>query len=148
MVFNNYKDYAKVSVYYNYLKMDDNNKGNDFQLRIGRRLIKNAMFGYEYFFSDYLNVSPYYYSPQDFTSHSIWGEYDYILNAQWKFKAGGKIGYVPDIDFIISEIWGEASYNPLLSLIITGRLGFGNSFRYESSYKSINASVTAYWGIF
>jgi tetratricopeptide (TPR) repeat protein len=144
----NYKDFAKISVYYNYFQFDDGNKGNDLQLRIGRRFFKYGMFGYEYFFSDTKFISAYYYSPQDFSAHSIWAESDYTLNKEWKFKAGGKIGYVPQSDFIISELFGEANYNPFSSLIISARLGYGNSFRYESAYRSVNASLSAYWGVF
>ncbi len=143
-----YKDNVALTLLYNYYQYDDGNKGNDFLFRVGKRIIKNAMFGYEYYFTDTKFISTLYYSPQDFISHSLWADLDFTLTKTWKFKAGGKVGYVPAIDFIVSEIYGEVNYNPVSSFVFSARLGFGNSFRYDSAYKSMNASITAYWGIF
>ena len=146
--FYNYNNLVRFSGYYNYFTLGDNNEGNDFQLRAGKRFLENGIFGYEYYFSDFAFISSFYYSPQNFGSHSLWTEWNWDFN-KLKIKAGGKIGYVPSVDFIISEVFGEVTYNPLLSLIITGRLGYGNSFRYDySGYKNISASIMAYWGVF
>jgi len=92
-------------------------------------------------------ISPSYYSPQNFDSHSIWGELNWEFK-KLKLKAGGKIGYVPKVDFIISELFGEAVYNPILSLTVTAHLAIGNSFRYDSSYKNLTASIFAYWAVY
>ncbi|HOI29977.1 MAG TPA: tetratricopeptide repeat protein [Melioribacteraceae bacterium] len=143
-----FKDLMKISGYYSYYQISDNNEGNDLQLRFGRKFFKDALFGYEYFFSDFAFVATTYYSPQDFDSHSIWGEYSWQLESKLKGKFGGKIGYVPMADFIISEIYAEASYKPIDLLIISGRLGFSNSFRYDTGYRSFSASLSAYWSIY
>ena len=143
----NYNLIYRVSGFYNYFNLGDNNEGNDIQLRLGKKFVSNGYFGYEYYFSDFAFISPSYYSPQNFDSHSIWGELNWEFK-KLKLKAGGKIGYVPKVDFIISEIFGEAIYNPILSLTVTAHLAIGNSFRYDSSYKSITASIFAYWGIY
>lgn len=142
-----YNHIYRISGFYNYFSLGDNNEGNDIQFRLGKKFITNGFFGYEYYFSDYAFISPSYYSPQNFVSHSIWGELNWEFK-KLKLKAGGKIGYVPKVDFIISEIFGEAIYNPILRLTVTARLGIGNSFRYDSSYKNITASIFAYWGIY
>lgn len=142
-----YNRLYRVSGFYNYFSLGDNNEGNDIQLRLGKKFISNGFFGYEYYFSDFAFISPSYYSPQKFDSHSIWGELNWEFK-KLKLKAGGKIGYVPKVDFIISEIFGEAEYKPILNLTITAHLGIGNSFRYDSSYKNITASIFAYWGIY
>ena len=143
----NYNRVYRVSGFYNYFSLGDNNEGNDIQFRLGKKFIPNGFFGYEYYFSDFAFISPSYFSPQNFDSHSIWGELNWEFK-QLKLKAGGKIGYVPKADFIISEIFGDAVYNPMLRLTITAHVGFGNSFRYDSSYKNITASIFAYWGIY
>ncbi|MEW6195930.1 MAG: tetratricopeptide repeat protein [Bacteroidota bacterium] len=143
-----HRDVMRLSVTYSYYNISDNNEGNDIQFRLGRKFFDNGMFGYEYFFSDYAFVSQYYYSPQNFSSHSIWGEYIYNPDESLKAKFGGKIGYVPDVDFILSEVFGEVTYYPFKLLNITARLGLSNSFRYDSSYKSLNASISAYWSVF
>ncbi|MFA3781689.1 tetratricopeptide repeat protein [Melioribacteraceae bacterium 4301-Me] len=138
----------KVSGYYAYYKISDSNEGNDLLLRIGRQFLLNSFFGYEYYFSDYAFISPFYYSPQNFTSHSLWGEYQYVPEKNLKLLFGGKIGYVPSVDFVISEISAEISFNPFELLVINGKLSLSNSFRYDSNYKSFSASVSAYWSIF
>ncbi|MFA7421891.1 MAG: tetratricopeptide repeat protein, partial [Melioribacteraceae bacterium] len=130
--FYNYKNLALVKGSYQYFHLGDGNEGNDFMIRFGRRFFSYGFFGYEYFFSDYAANSVYYYSPQDYDTHSIWAEYDFAFPKEWKFKVGGKIGYAPDADFIISEIFGEAVYNPFQNLIISTRITYGNSFRYGS----------------
>lgn len=144
----NFKNILRIYGFYNYFELSDNNKGNDFQIRIGKRFINLVMLGYEYMFSDYQDISPLYYSPQNYDTHSLWAEYEYIYKKDWKFKAGGKIGYAPDVDFIISEIFGEANYNPISNVILNGRIGYTNSFRFGSGYKSFNISFSAYIAVF
>lgn len=143
-----YKDLIKISAAYNYYRISDGNEGNDLQLRFGKRFADYCMVGYEYYYLNFAFVSPSYYSPKNFESHSLWTELRWVLSQQLKVKVGGKIGYVPVVDFVISEIFCEMTYSPLRSLNITGSLGYGNSFRYDSSYKTFSAAVYAYWGVF
>jgi tetratricopeptide (TPR) repeat protein len=143
-----YKNQLRVSGHYSYYEISDGNFGNDLQFRFGRSFVENAMFGYEYFFSDYAFVSSYYYSPQEFASHSIWGEYLWSPEKDLKTKIGGKIGYVPKVDFMIGELFGEVSYNPVSLLKLTARLGYSNSYRYDSSYQSISALFSIFWSIY
>lgn len=143
-----YKDVSRISMLYGYYKISDTNKGNDFQIRLGKKFFENSMLGYEYYFADYAFVSQYYYSPQKFASHSLWGEYKYQVAPPVVTKIGGKIGYVPDADFIVSELYGEINYKPALYFNLTGRIGYADSFRYDSSYKSLNASLSVYWSVF
>jgi tetratricopeptide (TPR) repeat protein len=143
-----YRNQLKVSGHYSYYEISDGNFGNDLQFRFGRSFVENAMFGYEYFFSDYAFVSSYYYSPQEFASHSIWGEYSWSPEKELKTKIGGKIGYVPKVDFMIGELFGEVNYNPVSLLKLTARLGYSNSYRYDSSYQSISALFSIFWSIY
>ncbi len=145
--FYNYNRIYGISGFYNYFNLGDNNEGNDIQFRLGKKFISNGHFGYEFYFSDYAFISSLYYSPQNFVSHSIWGELNWEFK-KLKVKAVGKIGYVPKVDFILNEIFGEAIYNPTLKLTITARLGVGNNTRYDSSYKNLTASLLAYWSIY
>ncbi|MCX7875342.1 MAG: tetratricopeptide repeat protein [Melioribacteraceae bacterium] len=144
----NYKNIMRIYGYYNYFELSDNNKGNDFQLRLGKKFLNLVMLGYEYMFSDYKYISQLYYSPQNFDTHSLWAEYEYLYKKDWKFKVGGKIGYAPDVDFIISEIFGEANYNPITNILLNGRIGYTNSFRFGTGYKSFNISLSAYIAVF
>lgn len=142
------KDLMRISGFYSYYKLSDKNEGNDFQLRLGKKFFDNAYFGYEYFFSDFAFISTYYYSPQEFDSHSLWCEYSWKYGTSLKGNFGGKIGYVPKADFIISEIYGEVVYNLIKYLNISARIGFSNSFRYDAGYRSFSASLSAYWSLF
>lgn len=144
----NYKNILRIYGYYDYFELSDKNKGNDFQFRVGKKFLNLLMFGYEYMFSDYKDESPLYYSPQNFDTHSFWGEFEYLYKKDWKFKVGGKIGYAPKVDFLLSEIFGEANYNPIQNIILNGRIGYSNSFRYGTGYRSFNISFSAYVGIF
>lgn len=143
-----YRDLLRISLSYSYYKISDTNKGNDFQLRLGKKFFENSLLGYEYYFADYAFVSQYYYSPQKFSSHSLWGEYKYAVTSTALTKIGGKIGYVPDADFIVSELYGELNYKPFPYFNLTGRVGYADSFRYDSSYKSLNVSLSLYWSVF
>lgn len=143
----NYNEVLKLSGFYNYFRLDDGNEGNDFQIRLGRKFFEDGIFGYEYFFSDYAFTSVRYYSPQNYDSHCLWGEWNWTLR-NLKLKAGGKIGYVPSADFTLEEISCEAVYNPIVSLTIVGKIGYGNNSRYGDSYKNITASLNAFWVVF
>lgn len=144
----NYKTEVKLLLKYNFYDIGDGNLGNDIQIRLGKKFLEYGMFGYEYYFSDFKFISPYYYSPQNFDSHSLWAEGNWFFKNNLKITVGGKIGYVPMLDFIIGEVFSEIKYNPFLNLIISGRLGYSNSYRYDYSYKSFSAMVTVFWGIY
>ncbi|KAF0217314.1 MAG: tetratricopeptide [Ignavibacteria bacterium] len=143
-----YQNMAMLRGDYQYFQLSDKNKGNVFIIKFGRRFLSYGFFGYEYYFTDYAFVSKLYYSPQDYDTHSIWAEYDFSYQKELKFKTGGKIGYAPDVDYIIGEIFGEAVYNPIQNIVISARVTYGNSFRYGSGYRSFNSSLTAYWSVF
>ena len=143
-----YKNDFKLLLNYNYYNIGDGNEGNDIQIRFGKKFLVNGMFGYEYYFSDYKFISPYYYSPQYFDSHSLWTEWNFHFKNYLKLTVGGKIGYVPKLDFIIGDVFAEAKYNPFSNLIISGRITYSNSYRYDYSYKSFSALLTVFWGIY
>ena len=143
-----YKNEVRLLLNYNYYNIGDGNEGNDIQVRFGKKFLEYGMFGYEYYFSDFKFISPYYYSPQNFDSHSLWAEWNWYLKNILKITVGGKIGYVPRLDFIVGDIFAEAKYNPFINLIISGRVTYSNSYRYDYSYKSFSASLTVFWAIY
>ena len=138
----------KLSGYYSYLNISDGNEGNDFQIRVGKRFLEEAIVGYEYFYSTYKYNTSIYYSPQNFESHSIWGEWDAYDKDDTKVVIGGKIGYYPAVDFIITEIHGELTYNALKYLQLAARLSAGTTYRFDTSYDYISAMLSAYWSIY
>ncbi|MDR3610064.1 MAG: hypothetical protein P4L27_05845, partial [Ignavibacteriaceae bacterium] len=104
--------------------------------------------GYEFYYVNYTRNSNLYYSPGNFQSHSIWGDWKVYKDMEISLNVGGKIGYVPSYDFILKEIYGEAVYQPLPVLIISGRISNTSSVRFESGYNFWAGYLTAYLSIF
>ncbi|MCF6268399.1 MAG: tetratricopeptide repeat protein [Melioribacteraceae bacterium] len=137
----------KFLLFYQYYKISDNNLANDFRLRLGKAFSENVFWGYEYYFSDYGFISPLYYSPQDYSTHSIWVDYEYKEIENFDLIIGGEIGYAPSVDFIVGNVFVDASYIALDNLIFNGRATYGNSYRFNSSYSFITVYLSVYWSI-
>ncbi len=125
------------------------NIGNDFRIKLGKYFNNNTILaGYEFYFADYGMISDYYYSPEEFDTHSIWLDWFAHKDKELEVKLGGKIGYSPAVDYIISDIHGELLYEPIENFRLSAQAGLGNSYRFDSSYKYFSASISAYWGIY
>lgn len=143
-----HKNSFKIIGRYNYYSITDDNLGNDFMFRFGKRFLDDGYIGYEYYFIDYAFSSRRYYSPQDVDSHSIWGDWELEKKEKLKINLGGKLGYYPKFDYILNELYGQIQYIPFQYFTINGRLSFGSSYRYDSSYNSFSGSLSVYWNIF
>ncbi len=138
-----------LSGWFSYINVkDDNNAGNDFQLRVGKSVNESIVVGYEYNWVNYLKTSSLYYSPQNYNSHSLWADWKIYKDQEVDFTLGGKIGYVPANDFILREIYGEVQYNPIQILTIKGRITGASSVRYSSSYNFLAGYIACYLAIF
>ncbi|MBU0474687.1 MAG: tetratricopeptide repeat protein [Bacteroidetes bacterium] len=142
-----YKNKYKFLLFYQYFNISDGNLANDFRFRLGKAFQENIFWGYEYFFSDFGFSSVTYYSPQEFSTHSIWLDYEYKKVKNLDLIFGGEIGYAPSVDFIVGNIYADASYKVLENLLINGRATYGNSYRFNSSYQFISIFISAYWSI-
>jgi Flp pilus assembly protein TadD len=140
-------DKYKFLLFYQYYKISDGNLANDFRARVGKAFRKNVFWGYEYFFSDFGFISPIYYSPQDYSTHSIWIDYEYREVKNLDLILGGQIGYAPSVDFVVGNVFIDASYTALDNLVFNGRATYGNSYKFGSSYSFITIFLSAYWSI-
>ncbi len=144
--------------YFSYLTITDGNEGNYFMLRLGKKFGDFTTGGYEYYFANfkydmslYKNPDfaetghPYYYSPQEFITHSFWADYKLEEGDDWDVLLGGKLGYAPASAFIIFEGYGKVEYRPFERLIITAQLNAGNSLREIEGYRSVSGVLSAYW---
>jgi tetratricopeptide (TPR) repeat protein len=95
--------------YYNFYAVSDKNRGNNLQFRLGKRFDDFAA-GYEFYYLGFKDVSSLYYSPEKFESHSIWGEWFIIDNKINELKLGGKIGIIPENNFIPREAYINARF--------------------------------------
>jgi tetratricopeptide (TPR) repeat protein len=127
---------------------EDHNAGQDLQLRAGKLVEDRFQIGYEFYYVNYTRNSNLYYSPGDFQSHSIWGDWKVYKDPEISLNLGGKIGYVPSYDFILREIYGEVIYQPVPVLIISGRISNSSSIRFDSGYNFWAGYITGYLSIF
>ena len=138
-----------VSSFFDYITVIDGNAGNNFQLRLGYQFDDPFSAGYEYFYQNFRYKQDYigglYYSPQNFDTHSIWGNF-YLENKEFnKVIIGGKIGYAPQSSQLILEGHLNAKYRVLKSLNIEGDLSMGQSSQFYSTYRYFAFSLSAYW---
>ncbi len=145
----NYKHPSKlrISGYFHYFAINDDNRGNNLQLRIGKEFYPDVELGYEYYYSNFKYTSSLYYSPTNFESHSLWADWIVEKNEDYDVKLGGKLGYFPASDFLIREVYCQANYKPLPFLTFSGTVNLGSSYRYDTSYNSFSILLAAYWSL-
>ncbi len=146
--------------HFDYIAISDQNEGNYFQFRIGKQY-DNLEAGYEYYYANFkydkslykdstvlASNRPYYYSPQNFNTHSVYADYLMQDDKDLTIKIGGKVGYAPLSGFVIFEGYGKVEYRPFEGLTVTGQFGAGNSSRDISNYRSYSGVISAYWNIY
>jgi Flp pilus assembly protein TadD len=136
-----------ISGYMSSISVSDNNDGNDFQLRIGKNFYPDILIGYEYYYDSYTFQSAKYYSPKDFESHSLWADWHAQQDEETDITVGGKLGYIPSGDLLTRELYIQAKYEPLKSLIFSGKITIGSTYRNEISYNYVSAFINAYWSL-
>lgn len=134
---------------YKFITVKDaiSNKGEVYDLRLGYNFTTDIWGGYEYAVTNFLKTSKDYFSPQNFSTHSVWAEFTGFSVENHSIVVGGKIGKIPDVDFIVSEIGityiGKISERFQISA--SGRLG--NTYREDTSYRSRSFNITATIGL-
>jgi Flp pilus assembly protein TadD len=144
------KSGLRASGQFSYLDLSDDNTGNDLLLRIGKDFNGIYAIGYEYQYLNYSVRTPLYWSPANFDSHSLWGDWEVLDDKEdnIKINLGGRIGYISEGDFMIREISGDFTYKPLPYFVLVGRLTTGSTYRFDTSYNYVSAAITAYWSIY
>ncbi len=137
----------RISGYFQYVRVDDDNAGNDFSIRIGKYFWPDLALGYEYLYSNYKQKSIYYYSPRNFESHSLWLENDLEKQDKLKVSLGGKIGLIPQSSLIALEGHINVLYKLTKKLSLSGRISVGSASRDNSSYRYFSGQLSAYWSV-
>lgn len=57
---------------------------------------------------------------------------------EYTLNIGGRLGYVPESDFVIMEGYASGEYKPTEKLILQAKLTLGSSSRDDSSYKYVS----------
>ncbi len=124
------------------------NLGNQINLRVGKKFIENLQLGYEFEFIDFQFSSNYYYSPQEYSSHSVFGEWNFYKDDEWEMNFFGKIGYIPQSSFVIWDARVEATYKPYKNMTFTGFAALRQSQRFNLGYRSKAFGINMSWSPF
>ena len=145
-VFNNN---FKLSADLNYLNITDGNNGHRINLRLGKYFFTGVLIGYEYENSNYLFVTNKYYSPQNYASHSLFGDFDVYKsnNSQSRITIGGKIGLITNSSYVIRQLYSTFSWNIMQNLSLQGNLAYGSTYQTTVSYSSFAAYFGLYWNL-
>ncbi len=121
------------------------NWGNDFLFRVGRWFTDEYIIGYEFNYIDFEYTSAYYYSPQEYLSHAIWGEWIFYKDRDWRLKFNGRLGYVPETTYFIWDGRVDAEYSPYKNLSVSAFVFYGQSQKYYLGYRSKAFGLNVRW---
>jgi tetratricopeptide (TPR) repeat protein len=137
----------KITADTRYLMLPDGNRGLYFTGRGGKNFYPDFVMGYEYTFTDFQRVSTDYFSPINFSSHSLWGELNIVKDEQGKFDIGGKIGMIPGSDFIIREVYVGGNIRLFERLTFQGRIGTSSTVQNDLGYSAFSSYFGMFWAL-
>ena len=158
--FYNPNDVLRFISYYQYLTVDGytdtfanpittyaKNKGNLFSIKVLRRFYEELEFGYEFEFGDFKYSLPLYYTPQNYTAHSLVARWQIIKEKEWEWFIEGKLGYVPQSDYVLRQLTSGLTWTPsqFFRMNVSGFLN--SSFRENTGYNSASIYLIAFWSI-
>jgi hypothetical protein len=86
------------------------NYGNNFLLAVSKGFGNYFTAGVEYFYSDFENTLPIYYSPQNYSHQSLNCSVYLLKSSRVKINFGGKIGYIPTEEAALKELNSKMSF--------------------------------------
>jgi len=137
----------KFSGVYSFTNISDDNSSNRLQLRLGKIFKKTFSLGYEYYYYNFKDQSPLYWSPQNFDSHSLWADWIPVDDDEAYTIIGGKVGYIPSEEFIIREVYGSVRYRVSEVFTVQGRLTFSTTIQSGKGYSSTSFGLAAFWNL-
>lgn len=142
-----FKNNLVVSGKYSYIDVSDENSGNQFVARLGKVFDSDITAGYEYYFYSFKTETQLYWSPKNFESHSIWADWILYDDDIFDFNIGGKIGLIPQNDFVLSEFYISINYRIIKNLLLQAQFVSGSSFRSNTGYRSNSLQASLVWGL-
>ncbi|MDQ7816154.1 MAG: tetratricopeptide repeat protein [Melioribacteraceae bacterium] len=136
---------VKVSGYFQYVIVGNNNEGNDLNLRLGKYFYKDLAIGYEYNYTNYKFKSSLYYSPNNFESHCIWIDNELERRKDLSVTLGGKIGITLHTKILVLGAYLDVKHQMSNNLLLSGQISASSTSREESSYRSFSAVFSIYW---
>lgn len=132
---------------YAHLDISDQNKGDQFQARLGKIFETNFSAGYEYYFYSFNNFTSIYWSPKNFESHSLWADWNLFEDETISFVLGGKVGLIPQNDYVLSEFYAAFGYKFSSSVSFNIKVTTGSSSRSNIGYRSTALQAGIYWNL-
>jgi tetratricopeptide (TPR) repeat protein len=142
-----FKNNLIISAKYSNITVSDENSGNQLQTRLGKIFNSDISAGYEYHFYNIKNETSFYWSPNNFESHSIWADWILYKDEVVDFTIGGKLGLIPNNDYMVSEFYAAFNYQIIKSLLFQSRFSTGSSFRSNSGYRSNSILASLIWNL-
>jgi tetratricopeptide (TPR) repeat protein len=139
------KNNWKFSGDFSYFLISDKNKGNRLRLRLGKFISNSLIAGYEYYLYDFKDLQSYYWSPENFESHSIWSEWNISETDNLTAALNFKIGYLPAEKFILREFAGTAIYKFTTGFALQGTATFSTTIQSGKGYSSTSFGLFVYW---
>ncbi|WP_337865031.1 tetratricopeptide repeat protein [Ignavibacterium sp.] len=128
-----------VSTRYQIFLPEDDNQGHQLSFRIGNIILKNFSLGYEFYYYTFRDFSSLYWSPKNFSSHSLWLEWKIFNTSKSFLNTGAKAGFIPDDKFILSEAFIDFNYYFMKNLSFNLYISSGSTYRKESGgYRSFS----------
>ncbi len=123
------------------------NKGNLFSIKVLRRFYEELEFGYEFEFADFKYTIPLYYTPQNFTAHSLIARWQIIKEEEWDWFIEGKLGYVPQNDYVLRQLSSGLTWTPHNKFRVNLNGFLNSSFRENTGYNSASIYAIAFWSV-
>ena len=147
--FYNFKNNFRISTDFSYLNITDGNSGYKLNMRFGKYFYPEVLIGYEYEGLNFSFVSPGYYSPQNYSSHSLFGDFDLYKSKDklTKVSVGGKVGLIARSSYIIRQLYGSFSWAAASKFTLQGTIAYGSTFQNTLGYSSFSAYFGAFWNL-
>lgn len=142
-----FKNNFVLSGKYAMLNISDNNQGNQFQARLGKTFENDITAGYEYYYYSLNNFTSVYWSPNNFESHSLWIDWNLFNDETTTFGLGGKVGLIPQNDYILSEFYATIKYQLNNSISFNAKVTTGSSSRSNIGYRSTSFQASLFWNL-
>ncbi|HCY76421.1 MAG TPA: hypothetical protein DHV28_10910 [Ignavibacteriales bacterium] len=142
-----FKNNLLIKGKYSFMDVSNNNSGNQFSVRIGKLFEYDITAGYEYYFYSFDFITQLYWSPKNFESHSLWTDLNLYRDDVFEFNIGGKIGLIPQNDYVLSEFYASIKYQIIKNLLLQSQFFTGSSFRSNTGYRSNSIQVSLVWGL-
>ncbi len=142
-----FKNNFVLSGKYAMLNVSDNNRGNQFQARLGKIFEDDITAGYEYYYYSLNKLTALYWSPNNFESHSLWMDWNLFKDETITFNLGGKVGLIPQNNFILSEFYASIKYQINNSISFNAKVTTGSSSRSNIGYRSTSLQASLFWNL-